>query len=721
MNTKELLLSKNFIVFNEKKGTCDNTENVGKILVSLASLNYSFTKDSIDFLVTLPTETLKKFYFDVFNFLKNVSGTKINKGLILFNDFPNVNLNSTEMYFIQQLHYFSTYGAESLGLTNIPVFIPNNTERVETEDTPTTKITYLKIIDSNKAVDVLKVYVKETLEKPVAINNNDKDLLLSLIKKEKSLIPTNLNFQFKENIFVYFGLLLDTMTVKQVISKNNLDYLTTITDVLRLYRFLCDRSALMMNTKIHYESFPRSIRKIFLSKLNELCKNNLFAIDDFNRHYFDWIIVFEKLHPGDYKQYKNILHIASDLRNDKYTTFNGKVVSAINSNDLKAAANLLKIKPGEFARNLDFVLRKAKDEDKQYILNTFKSVANKISVPVLLQLYDYYLNRNSHNERVFIIHTETGNNKVFYKLNDLPDLSQKIIDNILSILADSVRNIKSSHENLGKVYIGENMKNYALPGNDRNGSDNLKAVPKGSIFNVGDIKSKIIRLFAWWCNTETERIDIDLATLFVSDDFSTVQEYSWRNYYYSIKSKSLSFSGDITSAPRPKGASEYTDINVDSFLKEFPNFRYIVVTISSYTSIPFKEFECFSGISLRNNTDKNFVLYDPKTVLQKFRLTGNSTILVATVFDIYTNKICLIDSACPNSRNVSIAGETINAIIPIIKRATRQKLSMYDLVKMEDSFFEIVDKKEDADLVIDDADDADIRPWDQEKFSTLFM
>jgi hypothetical protein len=92
----------------------------------------------------------------------------------------------------------------------------------------------------------------------------------------------------------------------------------------------------------------------------------------------------------------------------------------------------------------------------------------------------------------------------------------------------------------GTIFIPENV-HYALPATEKQFTGFLPtgsyvSVPEDMIFGIH------------WCDTD-KRVDLDLSTLSVSG------KIGWDSYYKS-GDKGILFSGDMTAAPKPKGASE---------------------------------------------------------------------------------------------------------------------------------------------------------------------
>lgn len=142
-------------------------------------------------------------------------------------------------------------------------------------------------------------------------------------------------------------------------------------------------------------------------------------------------------------------------------------------------------------------------------------------------------------------------------------------------------------------------------------------------------------MFIYWHeNAKTGRIDVDLSATGFNSDWEYVTNLSWT----SLNSLKCQHSGDVQSAPN--GASEFIDINLDSFREN--KIRYVVMNVFSWTGQKFQDFECFAGVMVRNNPNSGEI-YEPKTVQNKFDLAGDTTVNMPMILDLETNEIIWAD------------------------------------------------------------------------------
>lgn len=115
--------------------------------------------------------------------------------------------------------------------------------------------------------------------------------------------------------------------------------------------------------------------------------------------------------------------------------------------------------------------------------------------------------------------------------------AKKILDIVLnSIIKDVKKNVKGK-----KIYIPKEI-NYTLPATEKQFVGNF---PSGTYVSIP--KDMIVGVH--WENVENHRIDLDLSLIDIN------QKIGWDSSYRTEK-RDVLFSGDLTSAPKPNGASE---------------------------------------------------------------------------------------------------------------------------------------------------------------------
>lgn len=165
---------------------------------------------------------------------------------------------------------------------------------------------------------------------------------------------------------------------------------------------------------------------------------------------------------------------------------------------------------------------------------------------------------------------------------------------ILNIIIDSIiKDIKPQVEGK-KIYIPKNVQ-YALPATEKQFSGNL---PSGSYVTL----PKNIVIGVHWENVGHNRIDLDLSMINLND------KYGWDGGYRN-SDRSLLFSGDLTDAQKPYGATElfYVKKQIeDAFIMSLNYFNF-----DEDIKVPFK---LFISSDATSNITRNYMV-DPNKVL----------------------------------------------------------------------------------------------------------
>ena len=715
------LLRKKYLVLNydNQSPIQNNDVLIGAILNSFASLGYSLNNQSIEILKHLTDQKLKSFYKNSYHLLEEFTDANVNHR-VFYRNFPFIeNISQEELNLRALLHYF-TATSDNYGFTNedLPDLVREKMIINENNN-------YLTIINPKQANEIIIKQTINLFEQKVAIENNMHEFCYASIKKFHDLIKPTI-IPFKENLAIYvMALLRDTPKENPYINftKENLSFVKTATDLLRIYVILSTNSPCLIG-KIKFISFPRRIRKIFIEILNDLALNNPYLIEDLARHEFLWKKAFEYLHIGEYyEKYPTICQIANDFRNDNYVTYYSKLEKAKNNQD--ELLNLLCQRPSEFARRLDYLLRNDNfDEDKT--INAFSKVAIKVSSTVLLELYNYFLNRDQVTfERIFCFNSENGS-KYFYTDDLRAFLPADIIDKALNIIKETLKEKYASYPKIENVYLDENLKKYALPSNNRNTSRQKQTLTTGSRISLANDNENapFLRFFTHWKNTnyrssdsEYDRVDIDLSLELFDESFKKCTSVSWHNIKGGHKFE-IYHSGDIVTAPN--GASEFIDCNYNLAKKYY---RYAIVVNSIYTCQDFASVpECFSGVMFLNEKDRKSEIYQPSKVKYKFDLVQKgSDQNIAYLIDLENLEMIWLDIPLNFYSSFGVVASKNVTIRHILPRYLEKRINLYDFIKLHEKHLTFVNDKNDAKYLISDDENADLSPSDGEIIASKWL
>lgn len=716
MKNEIYLRRKGKVLLEDGVSEDNNINYVATILKNIEPLGYTFSKNLIEKLCTYDVKQLESFYVDIISSLKKLVGAHV-KHRPMYPNFPQqvMEMDEVELYVNAVIHYLSRYGYASqeenldtvldkitgskedalnlfengkvllvedndIKLKSIKNDISTSKKFIDQGDgtllpdyeikerTSLFEPTKIKVIDLGNQDDFNSIF-RNLLKSKTSISDTDKKDMEWFVKnntdKLNEILPEEI--PLKENVALFVKLLLENVkNVKYLISK----YIKTATDVLRLAVALSDGDiSLATNTK--FRSYKRKERRLLLSLLNQ-CNN---IEEDMIRYKNIWIRLGERLHPSEpkHKKYYKANIAFNKLRNNsKIETYKSKVNKLIMLKEHQGLFELLKERPGEFARSLDLLLR-TYPTLSDTIVDEFKKVAINVSVPVLLQVAEHFRNRNKEKEiRAFF---PKGNVAKVYGIDyNLFPIWGYVCGRLVNICENTLINIFKEKESLGNVYIDERLKGYLVPFSQRSASKALKTIVRGSKIDISEI-NKTIRPFIYW---KGSGVDIDLSAVIYNSDWNYLKHISYTN----LRSAKYNVyhSGDITSAPQ--GASEFIDLDIKSILE--CEGRYVVISILSYSRQPFIEIsECFMGWMSRQQTNSGEI-YEPKTVQNKIDITANTTICIPMILDLQQNKIIWTDIALRRHPNwqVNVEGNQKGMVLIGKAMASLVKPNLYDLFKL---------------------------------------
>lgn len=607
----------------------------------------------------------------------------------MYPNFPEqvMEMKEVDLYFNAFVHYLSEG-------TWMPETKPE--KRTELNE----DITFI-MIDVGYDNDVINLFTN-LMKSNTSISNSDREDIKTFLltypyalKYIPSSIPFKENAVFIAKIIFDFNSIINSTTKQIIVALNKL--LKTATDVLRFVTELSSGDVTLA-TQTQYIKLSRPQRKIILGLL-ESCNN---IEEDMKRYSSRWITLGEILHPNEYKKFFPKTATAfNKLRNKlKIETFNSKRKNLLDNNDIIGAVNLLKNRPGEFARSLAWIISKANDDEIDFILNTFKSVANNISTSLLLQLRTHYIYRN-RNDTARVVFPKGKLAKAKLLEESYLSISNEICEKIVKICDMALVANYSTREMLGRVYIAPELKNYIVPFSQRTASDMKKIMTRGSRISLN---ANYIRAFAWWTNQEdNNRIDIDLSAAFYDKDFNALSHCSFTN----LVSHELNYahSGDITDGGPVdgKGVAEFIDIDLETLSKN--NIKYIIFSINNYLNYHFSTMpNCDFGFMARNDI-KSGELFEPSTVINRMRVNSDAPCAIPCAIDVETSELIWLDivGGLDRKHTQTLEGNLVGTTLTSYGIINMSRPTMFDVALLNGIArgIDIVDNKSNADVIFD--------------------
>ena len=703
--TNQILIRRKHKVLVEAGNSTKTTKSyVCTIMRNVEALSYTFSKELFERLLTLPLEELFFFYKMLVAELKeNIGADVIYQPM--YPNFPKsvMEAEETTLYLNAMVHYW-TYGT----------WMPSE---VKEERLPLFDETKVTVLELGSMKDVENIF-NNLCQSSTSLSVTDQEDLIWIFQHLDVTLPEEI--PFKENAALLGKLYMENSP--HTSAKELQPFCKTATDVLRLITAMSDGD-ISLSKNTHYRSFKRSERRLLLELL-ESCNG---LEEDMLRYKKEWIRIGERLHPGEYACYKRVAKAFDKLRNKgKIKTFQSRLEQAFSENDYDTALRLLKQRPGEFARKLDMLLRRCEQHEK--ILNTFKEVAENVSVPVLLQVREHFIHRcEEQTIRVAFPKGSLAHSRVIEAA--AKPVKEELCKEVVCICEQALVSIFQVREPLGKVYLSPEFQNYMVPFSQRSASKSLHTLTRGSRLKLKET-TKIIRPFIWWTNEEigdsygSERVDLDLSAAIFDENWKYLKHISYTNL------RSVDFgsyhSGDITNGGdvNGDGACEFIDTDIDAVTAN--GGRYLVYQVYAYTHTPFCNLpHAMLGWMEREN-GKTGEIFEPKTVQQKLDLTSNSCVAIPVIFDCVTREMIWcdmnlsLDGCSYQYGGINVESNLHGVTATCYAMANMKKPTLYDLIQLHiRARGEEVSSKEEADLVFDVEEG--ITPYDLDVFLGQYL
>lgn len=707
-DTNKILLRRKNKLIVEKNGghVQDRTEKA--VLISMVknfeSLGFTISAELFEVLGTYTKIQLDQFYKSVISCLKEMIGAdKVYKPM--YPNFPEQVMNTTnvELYLNAILHYF-TFGQW------MPEYEKN--ERLPLFDDNKNIILSIGTIE-----DLMGIFTNLVASKTSLSEQDKEDMQIIMLECNNYYKYLPEEIPLKENVAFISKLIIekDPLASEKTIGR----YFKTATDVLRLIVALSDGD-ISLAKRTRYRSLRRKERRIILALLSD-CGD---ITEDLFRYEKEWRYACRFLHPFEesfnkskYENSRKFLYVLHNKK--KPLMFAGKVQDAIVAKDMRTAATLLKNRPGDFARQLDKLLRDA--DDKNYVVNCFKDVAKDVSTPVLLQVYQHFVGRAADTKLPVRVCFPKGNLAQAMVIgNDVPDIDVNICKAIQCICKDAIVENYKSREYMGNVYIDPTFKDYLVPFSQRSASKTVKSIVRGSRVAIKK-DATAVRAFIWWTNTKNgntyyddERVDIDLSAAMFDENWGYIDHVSYNN----LRSGKMEayHSGDIVDggSVNGDGVAEFLDINIKAIAKRC---RYVVYQVYAYTNQKYSELPNVRFGWMEREDVHSGEIFEPKTVTMSMDLTAESTVAIPVIFDCVERKFIWCDmNLSLNSVSRRYGGNNLESNLEgttatCFGMSHLNKANLYDLIMFNTlARGKIVDDRNNADIIFSNDTSKPVEP-----------
>ncbi|MEU7032096.1 MXAN_6230/SCO0854 family RING domain-containing protein [Streptomyces sp. NPDC046237] len=447
--------------------------------------------------------------------------------------------------------------------------------------------------------------------------------------------------------------------------------LTTATDVLRLLAVWSGGEADLLEPR-RFRSLPRPLRRRLLTVLDGLDVTSL--VEDLARHPGLWKKASEILHPFErhdrhpraamafavlratdttaVSHGEALLRTAAEhphaVRVDggrlKPHTWAGRVETALAERDLDTALPLLAQRPGELARRLDHLLRLyGSDTLHARVAETLRrALPGAGPGPVLAALGQLRIRHLPGDRRVFfprgrVTHAFTTDDR-------RAPLPTALTEEVCRLLESEVLRRLAAAPRFDTAVLDSALAGLAVPSAEGAAAKALVSVPRGSTQPLP--RGEVLRMFLHWTQPTKTRVDLDLSVALYDADWSYVGLCDYTNLVYG--KRAVVHSGDLVSAPAPKGATEYADLDLTALAEA--GVRFAMPIVFSYNNVPFEQLlDAFAGFMTLPSREGRDATYDPRTVRQRYDLVGDARIHVPMLVDLEHRTFLWTDLHLPPS------------------------------------------------------------------------
>lgn len=576
--------------------------------------------------------------------VRNIKGSDVKHSMII-SSFPNFEESQMTKIFGSFYNYITNGHGIGLDYASMPLDKRVKYEVLDVVDMDT-------IDEKIKTLFLSKLPLKLDHESLLADLYSDDDVLLKSINHKEIVLKEILARH------IVYGL-----------QNGHVGIARSATDILRAIALISGEDDAKLDSKFKIKSLSNPMRRVVVQELNRVA-----TIEDVTGHKEMFKHLFKMLHVHDSKYSdfsSNISAIASKLqevnnpRTEK-TILHGLVAYGLDGYSDQLISEFVSSNVSWFARSLDALIRKNPTR-VNLLLSLLVENVDKIGTKIMMQLLGHFSGRNEDIvERAFSLKGLSGGVKI---VGDKPlvALDEKLLDSIKDTLIIAMKKAyKKSDFYFENVLIAKELFKINVPAN-MSANDSSKSVSRGS--RVDMEFDDIMRLFVHW----KASVDLDLSALMIGENGQVVDVCS----FYKTRSEHpyLNHSGDVRSAPN--GGSEFVDIHMYKLPKEV---RYIVMHVNSWSGQSCSDIdELFAGYMTRHAHDNGYV-YEPKTVENKFTLTGDVKSITPFYVDVKTKELVWVDDK-GDLGEANTAEQTV-MFSRLLEIANKKRLTLGELVAM---------------------------------------
>ncbi len=717
-----IIIPKDWIV-NDASTIINETTSV--LLANCAMLGYTFSEELLHKINGISP----KAKLELFEFLKEVTGVNKNWTPLV----KQWNIPTEESIVDHIFTWFANVFKTNKG-TKLPCghLIPFNTFPIEryngcpfcgtpfTFDTidRTARINKLKTLELWREEDLEKELVS-LLESPVALDATPVESLKILIADYD--LPKGIQIKMKETLMVVIDALVEQ---NQAVKAGQ--FFKTPNDVLRYLWYKHTGFLQIIEPKTIVNRLKKNARNLHpqldnsaetkIKSLADLklkynrtqCKQYALWLNNLSISIIDqceimhpkrsmWVRVIRALRLTEFskrKGFENLAELLDTFYNEKYEVWQGKVNAHKLKADSEATFDLLKQRPGLFARSLfSSMLWFGPDES----IKNFKEVMENVPSRLIFTLNMYaevYFDKNASRSVKPLggVSKKIPMNKLLHLYSDeeLKRMQSLIQDLSLEVIKWNLKKVPNTNKTM---FVDQGLFNIPIAIGDRN--ENIQDLPGALMGTKFKVEGDTVRLFLQWGEgLPAQHLDMDLSCKVAyenKDEFCS---------YAQLVIPGCKHSGDIQRIPNKVGTAEYIDLDLNELSRL--GAKYVSFTCNAYTvgSLDPNLVVGWMNSKFPMKISASGVAYDPSTVQHQVRIKKSLTKgMVFGVLDVIKRDIIWLEMSFDGQLVQNLNLSNLEAFLNKLDA----KLKIGDLLKLkaEVQGLELVNNSENADEVYD--------------------
>lgn len=416
------------------------------------------------------------------------------------------------------------------------------------------------------------------------------------------------------------------------------------------------------------------------SWINNLALSPQQATENMNAKRGMWVRMIRALRLGEYSRRKGYEHLADILDafyRQEQPTWLGILQQARNNRDTQTVLQMLKQRPGLFARSLFATMLRFGCEET---MKAFEQVTDQMPSRLLLSLgnaaekyFDPDATRTAHPITGYTISISKNKLLSLYSPADLRAMVARVKQCYILSLKHS---FAAQTTKAKSIYIDPSLFDIPISVGDRSATiQDISCALMGTRFPV---EGDAVRLFLQWGKgLHAQPLDMDISCHIAFENGKTED-----CAYYRLKATGAKHGGDIRAIPEMVGTAEYIELSLPELAEA--GAKYVTFTANAYSCgalSPNLVVGWMNSAYPMKVSEKTGVAYDPSCVQHMVRISESnlSRGLVFGVLDVDEREITWLEMPFISQ---NIQGCDFTAVNALLQRL-RNKLSIGQLLEIK--------------------------------------